>query len=155
MKSIVSMMLLGLGFASASVASEPFTIEYKFYSAYTKNACPMEITQLVDSKDHLKLIFETKQSDSVLLSGSATPGLTTPEQAKLSKEDHNKMLTYMLDNNTKLQVGDEQYPVKQLWIESASENGPWDSAFYLGDNTSCLIMASKLAETNTLSQPRG
>lgn len=87
MKSVLSMMLLGLGVASTSFAAEPLVAEYQFYSAYIANACPAKIVQLVESKDHLKLTFDASHPDILILSGSTTPTVSIPETAELKKED--------------------------------------------------------------------
>ncbi|MES2203693.1 MAG: hypothetical protein V4496_00580 [Pseudomonadota bacterium] len=145
MKSIVSIALLGLGFASASFAAEPLVIEYQFYSAYIADACPTEITQLVDDKEHLKLTFDTQSPDSRILLSSTTPNVSIPESATLSKEDDPY---YMLNNSSKLKVGDKTFTIKQLWVANN------ESAFYVGDNTACLVMTSRAAESDFHSQPR-
>ena len=154
-KSVVSTMLLGCGFISASFASQPFTVQYKNYSAYTKDACSPSIIKLIESEDHLTLTYEAKSPGEVVLLGSTTQGVTVTEPAKLSKEEHNDMYAYMLsDNNAKLQVAGTPFKLQQLWIESASDNEPWESAFYIGEGTGCLVMTSRKAETNSLAQPR-
>ena len=153
MKAVVATMLVGLGFVSTSFASESFEVQYKYYHAYTKNACPESIVRIIDNADHLKLTHDLESATVARLLGSATEGVTVTDAIKLNKEDHNGMYAYISNQPTALQVAGELFKVKQLWIESASNKAPWESAFYLNDY--CLVMTSPEAETNFLSQPRG
>ena len=154
--TVISTMLLGLGFISTTFAGETFSVTYQYFDAYVQGACSDEVTRLIKSNDHLTLTFEVKQPGSIILSGAATSGVTVPEQAQLNQEEHTEGLTaYLLDKNTKLLVGNKQFIIHQLWTEGSSAHDSQESGFYLGDNSSCFIGTTVYAETNSLAQPRG
>ena len=158
MNSVVSTILLGLGFASASFAT-PVTVEYKYSVAYIKGACPASITQIIDSKDHLRLVIDVPETGAATLTNAATAGVTLSDPLTLDPVPDSGASAFRSSNlaSATFQIADSSTPLtmSQAWIDGESKTGPWESAFYLNKDKSCLVMTSREAETNNLAQPTG